>query len=342
MSKNLSSASTWPDTSKIRTGCLLVLTAILVAATLAELRDIMIPFVLAIFLTYLVTPAVDFLELNGKMPRLLALAIIFLATLVGVGLVALVIAVNIGELIQGADSYRARILSLVGGAFSFLESLGVNTDRDKVIEAVRNLPFFQILGKAASGLLKGFSTATLVLIFLLFLMTGTRSSTERVGIYREIDQKIRRYIGTKVGISLATGILTWLTLGVAGVELSFLLALLTFLLNFIPTLGSIFAVLLPVPVLLIQFSNPVTTGAIIAVLGLIQFVLGNVIEPKLMGQSLDLHPATILLSLAFWGSIWGAVGMFLAVPLLAILKIVLGRIEATLPLSELMAGRLPK
>ncbi len=118
-------------------------------------------------------------------------------------------------------------------------------------------------------------------------------------------------------------------------------AILTVLLNFIPNFGSVIATLLPIPVLLLQYGLGWQTMTVITLLFAIQFCIGNLVEPKMMGESLDLHPVTILLFLMFWGLVWGLPGMFLAVPITAILKIILSRIETTLPLSELLAGRLP-
>lgn len=117
--------------------------------------------------------------------------------------------------------------------------------------------------------------------------------------------------------------------------------LLTFLLNFIPTIGSIIATLLPLPIVLLQFDSPVKWLAVLLIPAAIQGVVGNFIEPKLFSDSLDLHPASILLALTFWGIIWGPVGMFLAVPILVVMKIAMARIPATRPFAELLAGRLP-
>ena len=113
-----------------------------------------------------------------------------------------------------------------------------------------------------------------------------------------------------------------------------------FILNFIPTLGSIVSTLLPTPVLL--FTPGISTGTMVLALvipGIIQLAVGNVVEPKLMGRSLDLHPITILLALIFWGMIWGFEGMILGVPITAVVKIIFEKTETTVPVANLMAGR---
>jgi AI-2 transport protein TqsA len=113
------------------------------------------------------------------------------------------------------------------------------------------------------------------------------------------------------------------------------------LLNFIPNLGSIIATLLPLPVVLMNPEVSSTTAVLAFVLpALIQFTIGNVIEPNVMGSSLELHPVTILLALVLWGTIWGIVGMLLATPITAAMKILFERLELTAPVANLLAGRL--
>jgi AI-2 transport protein TqsA len=115
---------------------------------------------------------------------------------------------------------------------------------------------------------------------------------------------------------------------------------LAFLLNFIPNVGPIVASLLPIPLILLDPSgNIVWMVAVIAATATIQLISGNVVEPKLMGNSSDLHPVTILLALMFWGMMWGIIGMFLATPITAAIKIVLERFELTRPIASVMAGR---
>jgi 4-hydroxybenzoate polyprenyltransferase len=117
--------------------------------------------------------------------------------------------------------------------------------------------------------------------------------------------------------------------------------LFTFLLNFIPSVGSIVATLLPLPVVLMSPAISGTTAVLaIVVPGVIQFGIGSVLEPKLMGSSLDLHPVVILVALIFWGMLWGIPGMFLATPITAVARILLEKIEMTRPVGELLAGRI--
>ena len=130
------------------------------------------------------------------------------------------------------------------------------------------------------------------------------------------------------------------SLALLGVDLALLFGFLVFLLNFIPTVGSIVATLLPLPVVLMSPDSTMTTVVLVlAIPGSIQLVIGNVIAPKVLGETLDLHPVTILLALIFWGMLWGIPGMLLATPITAIMKMMFARMELTAPLSNWMAGR---
>jgi AI-2 transport protein TqsA len=124
--------------------------------------------------------------------------------------------------------------------------------------------------------------------------------------------------------------------------LALVFGVMAFLLNFIPSIGSVIATLLPIPIAIIQYDSVWAITAIVALPGVIQLIIGNGIEPLVMGESLDLHPITVILSLIFWGLLWGIVGMFLATPIMAVLSIVLARFDETRPFAELLAGRLPK
>ena len=182
-----------------------------------------------------------------------------------------------------------------------------------------------------------------VSIFVIFLLSGRDPRVVRKGIYADIEQKIRRYILTKVAISTVTGLLVWFTLDKLGLPLANVFGILAFLLNFIPSIGSIISTMLPIPIAVAQHQaghgDLVWLMLVILVPGLIQFVIGSLIDPKLMGEGLNLHPVTILLALSFWGLLWGIVGAFLAAPITAAIRIVLMQFDTLKPVGMLLAGQ---
>ncbi|MHC4061710.1 MAG: AI-2E family transporter, partial [Planctomycetota bacterium] len=106
--------------------------------------------------------------------------------------------------------------------------------------------------------------------------------------------------------------------------------------------GSIVSTLLPIPIAVAQFQEPWPVILVVAIPGVLQITIGNVVEPKLMGKELNLHPVTVLLALSFWGLLWGIVGMCLAAPMTAVLRIILMQFDTFKPLAGLLAGELPR
>jgi predicted PurR-regulated permease PerM len=143
------------------------------------------------------------------------------------------------------------------------------------------------------------------------------------GTFKNITQQIQGYIAAKFLISLLTGTLVGTILWLFGVDFAIVWAVMTFLLNFIPNIGSVIAVILPALMTLVQFESFGYTLLVSAIIVGVQNIIGNFFEPKIMGNRLGLNPLVILLSLLVWGYIWGIVGMFLSVPLTAIVKIVI-------------------
>ena len=135
-----------------------------------------------------------------------------------------------------------------------------------------------------------------------------------------------------------TGVLSYLVLVTVGVDFAALWGMLIFLLNFIPTIGSILAVIPPILLSLVQFKGLTPFFIVMSSLISIQIIIGNILEPRLAGKSLNLSPLVILLSLVLWGKIWGIVGMFLCVPITVILNIVLANFESTKSIAIMLSA----
>jgi len=216
---------------------------------------------------------------------------------------------------------------------------------------------FDWAGKIGSGLvaLSGSfvslaSNMGMILIFLVFMLIGKPYSQRKIEqafegrraeqiteVTGSITGQISRYLSIKLMISAITALLVWVVLVAMKVDFPVTWAVFTFLLNFIPTVGSAIATVPPVLVALVQFYPSFWPAIIVLILLLlIQQTMGSFIEPKLMGDSLNLSPVVILLSLVFWGWLWGITGALLSVPIAAAIKIVCENIEALKPISVLM------
>ncbi|MCR9115999.1 MAG: AI-2E family transporter [bacterium] len=360
---------------RTQTICLVLLSTIAVGFSLYFLKSVLLPFVIAVFIVIGCRPVVAFFEQRLRFPPMLAYTASFL---IGVALLvgfAFLTWVSINDLSTHSGTFETRVSEIATWVLKRIpntselapeggEEPPEVTEATNLYDSATIKPeqaikeFFsyfssfvqqQVLALAGS-LSSMLSYAVLILIFVFFLMLGdpssirepNRSSDEPVGIVAEVEDQIRKYLVMKTVISLVTGFIFGMTLWLFGVPLAIVFGFLAFLLNFIPNIGPLISTCLPVPFLLLNSEMSIVAALICFVLiGTIQFVSGNVIETRLMGQQFDVSPVVLLLGLMFFGLVWGIAGMFLATPLISLLKIVLQYSENTKPIAELLAGRWP-
>ncbi len=325
----------------LTTVSLMVLASVAIAVALVYTRPVMVPFVLAVFISYLVSPIVDLLRIRFRIPRVGSILIALLIVITLMTLLGLLITTSARGIVENADVYRERLVSIAQRAFAVLDRRGIDLGQENIIEGIRELPLGRMVGRAAGTVVGLVTNGFLVLIFVIYFISGHDPDRKKRGLYGEIDAKIRRYVVIKFLVSASTGVLVGLILTVMGLDLALVFGVLAFLLNFIPSVGSVVATLLPLPIALVQFDSMVMVGLVVLIPGAVQITIGNVVEPLVMGEGLDLHPITIIMALIFWGLLWGIVGMLLATPITAIMRIVLSRLDITRPVAEILAGRLP-
>lgn len=306
---------------------LITLSSIAIAFTLYTMKTILVPFVFSIFLYFMITPLMRWLKRKCKLPHLLALLITFTFVSTIVTGFILLLGISITSLINGAKTYYDNLFYFVDTLSNspILERLGVKLDFTIIKDFLSAIPIFNWVTYLTGSVFKIISNIVLILIFLLFIAIGEKSETARKIIDDEVETKITRYITTKFFTSLLTATITFILLVIFGIDAAFILSAATFFLNFIPNIGSILAVVLTLPLVFLKFGFSLPAFLIIGLLAAIQFIIGNVVDPKLLGENLGLHPVVILLSLLFWGYIWGISGMFLAVPMSAVIKILVNR-----------------
>ncbi len=326
--------------SRVQSVCLVILTVIAVGAALYWLRAVMIPFTLSIFVALPLQPLIAFQVRTLRMPRVVALLTTFAMGLALLLLLASLVSASVGQLSANADAYAMRLGQLVARAVEVLPpELGAE------VEALAKVPVKSVgylLAGTTNAILEVLSKSILVLIFVSFLLLG-ESGREATGAWRDAELGVKRFLLTKAAISAATGLIVGTTLALLGIDLALVFGLFAFLLNFIPSIGSIVATFLPLPVVLMDPNVSFNVAVLaIAVPGSIQMTIGNVIEPRVMGTSLDLHPITIILSIILWGTLWGIVGALLATPIMAVTRILLEHFESTRLMADLLAGRLDR
>jgi AI-2 transport protein TqsA len=330
---------------RIQTVCLVLLTAIATGGALYWLRPVMIPFVLAVFIWLGLSSLVDFQMRRLRLPRAAALITTLISAAAFFALIALVISASVSQLSANASAYQAQLEQLLGRVAEALPPELSRPGSESTLWDFSEVTVGTVGGMflaTTNAIVEVLSQSALVLIFVIFLMIGGDGRRKPPsGVWGEAEARVKRYLVAKGVISAATGTLVGLTLALLGVDLALVFGLFAFLLNFIPSIGSIIATLLPLPVVLVSPDISATAAVLaIAIPGAIQIVVGSFVDPRVMGEALDLHPIVILIALIFWGMLWGIAGALLAVPITAVLKIALERSEQARPFTELMAGRL--
>jgi predicted PurR-regulated permease PerM len=205
------------------------------------------------------------------------------------------------------------------------------------------------LAAAVAAVIGNIGTVTVYVVFLLLeqhsfdkkiaaLCHGPEREALMHRMLDRIGSQVQTYVWLKTMMSLVVGAGSYLVMKIVGVDFAELWAFLIFALNYIPYLGALFGVIIPTVLVLVQFGTlkPVLVTA--GILTVIQFTTGSIIEPRLMGKGLNLSPVVMLMSLAVWGTIWGVVGMFLAVPLMVVAMIVFSHFESTRGIAVLMSA----
>ena len=316
-------------------------------------KSFFIPLVIAVVIWYLIIAmagAFRKLKLNGQryIPDWLALFFSLFAIFVIFWFLISMLNSNIQAVIQAAPGYQMKFKELVVSVSGVL-NISQSPTLDSALESI-NLP--SIVGNLANFVAGLAGNVSMIFIYVLFLLAEYRTfnvkftklfnnkrNQAKVGdIVNKIDQDIKTYISIKSLASLTTAFLSYIVLVIVGVDFPVFWSLIIFLLNYIPTVGSIVAVIFPVLLTLIQFDTLTPFFVVMTLLILIQVAIGNVLEPRLMGKSLNLSPLVIIVSLVLWGNIWGVTGMFLCVPIMVILNIVLSKFEKTRALAIIFSA----
>ncbi|MBP5404247.1 MAG: AI-2E family transporter [Elusimicrobiaceae bacterium] len=328
--------------SKASAICLTIIAAGIVTAFLVYTKAVLIPLVISIFFYTILVQMTLFLRHKFSFPRWLALSVAILSFVAFfVGIVCFTVN-SVGDFLKGADLYRQNLIATVSDLLTRLQAHGININQTLIENYLHDLPVFNWVRNLGGRLFSIFSNFVIILLFMIFFLFGSKKTPPITNpAIKEMLSTVSAYLSIKLMASIVTGVLVAVVLLGFNVKLALVFAVFAFLLNFIPSVGSITAVLLPIPVLFLQFGVGPDFFIIIGLLSAIEFVIGNLAEPRFLGEDMDLHPAVVIASLVFWTLVWGAPGAFLSVPLTGSIKIVLSKIKHTRPVAEFLAGRLP-
>ncbi|MBU2565992.1 AI-2E family transporter [Patescibacteria group bacterium] len=315
-------------------------------------QSIIIPLVIAIIIWYIIislTEAFKKIKIGSiKIPHWLAL----LFSLASFAIIAWIfvdfVNKNVQEVIIAAPSYQAKFQSI----FTNLQA-SLNLEEQISLQQILEWVNLSTIATTAAGIvttIAGF--ASIIFIYVLFLLLEYHTFNEKIfklipdkkkrddstALINKISKDINTYIKIKTFVSFLTALLCFIVLSIMGIQFAGFWAVLIFVLNFIPNVGSLIAVILPGLFSLVQYDLP-HAFLLLLILTLIQMTIGNILEPRLMGKSLNLSPLVIIISLVIWGSLWGIVGMFLCVPIMVITNIILAKFPATKPIAILLSSR---
>lgn len=313
-------------------------------------KPVLFPFFLAVFLSYIITPALDAL-IKLRIPK--PLAVLFLVVMAFFAFYLL------GALFYSSGKAFAEQLPKYGDRLNSLLELAqkkfhIWRPEQGLISLLNqaNLEKIASFALMSLGTFVGFiSNLLLVFFFLVFILAGRGSlarkiprafGQERAGqlssILCAVDRQVQQYLAVKTLMSLINGIIVWAVLAIFGVDFAIVFGFLAFLLNYIPNLGSFIAAVLRTAFVFFQFGTIWIPLWILLITVGLDTVIGNLVEPRVIGRRLGLSPLVILFSLLFWGWLWGIPGMILAVPTMAVLRIVCANVPALRP-AEVLLGK---
>ena len=317
----------------------------IIVAGMKAAESIIVPFLLAVFISIVASPPFFWLQKKG-IPKAIALLLVILVFLLFISLIALLIGTSINDFTIKLPSYQQKLQNQTQAVVTWLVEKKFIEPDFQLSNIFNPGSILKMIGDALNQLSGLFANGFLILLTILFIMLEITSiplklkkvfsnPEESISRVQSVFQNINKYIAIKTWISLGTGILVYILLLIIGVDYPLLWGVLAFALNFIPTIGSIIALIPPVLLTIIQLGF---VEAIIILIGylVINTIMGNILEPKFMGKGLGLSTLVVFLSLIFWGWILGPIGMLLSVPLTITIKIALDSSDETRWLAVLL------
>ena len=332
-----------------KTSFLIIASAVVILG-LIYFADLLTPLALAIFLWLTIDGAADLIHTRFKfIPRKLALPITLAFVFLGLAAIVAFIGDYARSFAHDLGAYKIRLDEVISGFYAKFPNLGAPPTIGELFEKVNPALILNNVGEV----LKGFGgEALFVLIYVLSLFAAQASLPKKIiNIFPNAEERdrivsisaaIRKSMEAYLWVQTITGAMIaigcYVLFLILGLKNALFWALLTFLLSYIPAVGGVVATILPAVFALVQFTSIAPAVLILIITQAIQFIIGNIIQPRMTGDSLNLSVLMVFLSLAFWGKIWGASGMFLAVPISVMMMIIMAQFSSTRPLAIMMSA----
>lgn len=311
---------------------------VIIIAGMVLAKSIIAPFLIALFISIISAQPIFWLE-KKKVPKGVAVVIVLVGILSIFFGSGYLIGGAISSFTSNAPNYEASLHSITDTFMNFLNSHGINVEEDQFTKMFDTAKILNFTVQAVNGLVNMMGNAFLVFLTIIFMLLELSSipvkiravfkgPEESLDYLATIISSIRHYLGIKTIISIITSILIYIALSIIGLDYAILWALIAGLLNYIPNIGSIIAAVPALLFALIQLGPGSAVWTLVSFMA-VNNILGNFIEPRIMGRGLGLSTLVVFISLIFWGFVLGTAGMFLSVPLTITIKIILEQNEKT-------------
>ena len=333
--------------SNNKTAQVLVILAsfVIIVAGMKAAESIIVPFLLAVFISIVTSPPFFWLQKKG-IPKGIALLFVILFFLLVISSIGVLIGASVTDFTTKLPFYEAKLQDQTQAIIAWLTEKRFIEPDFQLSKAFNPASVLQVVGDTFNQVGNLFANGFLILLTIVFIMleiSGLPLKLKKIlskpdvsiSRFQEIFQNINKYIAIKTWISLGTGLLVYILLLIIGVDYAILWAVLAFVLNFIPTIGSIIALIPPALLTIVQLGFG-EAGIVLVGYLIINTIMGNILEPRFMGKGLGLSTLVVFLSLIFWGWILGPIGMLLSVPLTITIKIALDSSDETRWLSVML------
>lgn len=338
---------------------LFILTTIACFFVLKILHTFILPIIFAIFLSFVFLPIVTKITRKTKLPWVLVSLFILVIVIILISFIVSLLSLGCSAVIDEYPKYQEKFKTIID---QFLRFSPFSYDKSKTLfenfETSINIPGLiqNIAVPLSTGVVTFIKSLFVVLLLTLFLLVESKSTTDKIHtvfvknnktsvleITSTIITEVVRYVSIKFFVSFGTGVVVYFGCLIIGVNFPIIWAFLSFIMNFIPTFGSLFSVLVTTLFSVIQFAPEWTKIIYVFVLMIsTNFLIGNIIEPKIEGDNLGLSIFVIIVCILFWGWLWGFTGMILAVPLTVIIKIICENIPYLHPIAIFLSNDVKK
>lgn len=316
-------------------------------------KTLLIPFIFALLLWFLIRKVRQFINrvdfIHNKIPSWFKNLLVSVIMILLLGFISRVLLTNINNLAKNYPAYESNVETTIAQLNELLDINIVEYFKTHVGE----FDFGKVLGEIFNSVTDLLGNAFLIIIYSLFIFLEEANFggklkralfkdnryEEVTEILAKIEHSISNYIGLKTLVSLMTGITSYVALLLIGIDSPAFWAFLIFILNFIPTVGSLVATVFPSVFCLLQFGEFTPSLMVLGIVGAIQVIIGNLIEPKIVGKTLNISPLVAIFALSFWGVLWGVMGMLLSVPITVIMVIVFSHFPKTKSIAIMLSEK---